>query len=223
VRGLYAIVDASACARRAVSPIAFAEAVLSARPAAMQLRAKQLGARETLGLLRDIAPRCRDAGVPLIANDRPDLALLAGCDGVHLGQADLPAREVRALAERYGASLSIGVSTHGVADLDRALSEPIEMIAVGPVFGTASKEQPEPTVGLDAALALARTAAVKRPGVARIAIGGIAEADIPRLRAAFDLVAVIGALFPLDEGGPLIDGVRARAQALALAARGSDR
>lgn len=219
MQGLYAIVDVGACARRRVSPLAVTEAVLSAGPAMLQLRAKDLGARETLGLLREIQPRCRDARVPLVANDRPDLALLAGCEGVHLGQSDLPARDVRALADQLGRSLAIGVSTHGAADVARVLDEPVDVVAVGPVFGTTNKERPEPTVGLDVALALATELRAARPSVARVAIGGIDDASVARLRRAFDLVAVIGALFPPDDGHRLgvaevIAGVRERARTL---------
>jgi thiamine-phosphate pyrophosphorylase len=223
VQGLYAIVDAQACARRAASPVAVADAILSAGPALLQLRAKDLGARETLDLLREIAPRCREAGVPLIANDRPDLALLAGCAGVHLGQDDLPSRDVRALADDLGRKLTIGVSTHDAADVERAIDEPIDLVAVGPVFGTTSKARPEPTVGIEAALALAATFAERRPRVTRVAIGGIDEATAAQLRVGFDLVAVIGALLPADgDAASFLDGVRQRARRLVEAARRAD-
>ncbi len=78
MHGFYAIVDAGALDRRNLDPLAFAEAVLSVSPAALQLRAKNVSARETLALLRALAPMCHRAGVKLVANDRPDLAILAG-------------------------------------------------------------------------------------------------------------------------------------------------
>ena len=83
MRGLYAIVDVATLSRRKLPVLGVAQAVAAARPAAMQLRAKDLAPREVLQLLRAIHPVCRECGVPLFANDRPDLAMLAGCEGVH--------------------------------------------------------------------------------------------------------------------------------------------
>src|SRR5580692_9277912 len=108
MRGLYAIVDAGALDVRGLDPLAFAEAVLSVSPAALQLRAKNVSARETLALLRALAPMCHRSGVLLVANDRPDLALMAGCDLVHVGQDDMPIERVRRIAPGLG----VGISTH---------------------------------------------------------------------------------------------------------------
>jgi len=95
VRGLYPIVDVDVLQRAGFEPVEFLRAVLLARPPLVQLRAKQLGARETLELLRAFRVLTRAAGSELYANDRPDLALLAECDGVHVGQSDLPVEELR--------------------------------------------------------------------------------------------------------------------------------
>ena len=125
VRGLYPIVDVdslrgarpvhrracSCLASRAV--VAFAERVLLARPPLLQLRAKHGSTRDTLELLRALRPLCSKFGTRLIANDRPDLAVLAGCDGVHIGQDDLPLPLVRLLAP----GLLVGVSTHTLEQL----------------------------------------------------------------------------------------------------------
>src|SRR5688572_22477302 len=89
VRGLYAIIDADFLTERGLEPLPYLEAVLSVHPAAVQLRAKSLAARDTLALLRALRARCAAAHVRLFANDRPDLAILANCDGVHLGQTDM--------------------------------------------------------------------------------------------------------------------------------------
>ncbi len=107
MRGLYAIIDVTTLSARAISPVEFAAAVLVARPAALQLRAKGVAAREVLGLLRALGPLCHRANVPLIANDRADLAALAGCDMVHVGQDDIGIDLVRRLAP----SLGVGIST----------------------------------------------------------------------------------------------------------------
>src|SRR5579859_5956851 len=113
MRGLYAIADVGTLAARQLDPLAFAEAVLTVRPAAVQLRAKNAPARETLALLRALAPMCHRVGVPLVANDRADFALLAGCDLVHVGQEDMPVERVRRLAPGIG----VGLSTHTLEQL----------------------------------------------------------------------------------------------------------
>src|SRR5215471_2560906 len=115
MRGLYAIVDVTTLAVRRLPVLEVAAAIANAHPAALQLRAKDLAPRETLQLLRAVHGLCLEAGVPLFANDRPDLAVLAGCEGVHVGQSDLPVQVVRRIAP----SLRIGVSTHTISEVDR--------------------------------------------------------------------------------------------------------
>lgn len=205
LHGLYPLVDLDTLERRGVAPLSFAERVLAARPPLLQLRAKAAGARATLELLRALVPLCRAAGTLLFANDRPDLAVLAGADGVHVGQDDVPLAEVR----RFAPALRVGVSTHDFGQLERALVERPDYVAFGPVFATPSKQAHEPVVGLDGlerAHGLARGA-----GVPLVAIGGL---DLDRTRAAkahTELVAVIGALLP---AGGSLDGVEACAREL---------
>ncbi len=99
--GLYAILDLDVLAGRDVA--SFAERVLAAGAlAAVQLRAKSAGAREALAVARALAPLCARAGVPFYVNDRPDLALLAGATGVHVGGDDLPVADVRRFAPALG-------------------------------------------------------------------------------------------------------------------------
>lgn len=225
MQGLYAIVDTDTLARRGVEVIPFVEAVLEARPAALQLRDKSGGPRRTLELLRAIAPLCARASVPLFANDRPDLALLAGCAGVHLGQADLPASAARALALAPGAvdpprvrGLMIGLSTHNADELNAALAEEPDYVAIGPVFPTASKERPDPVLGLDVFGALASHVRRVRPGLPVVGIGGITLETAGSVGALADCAAIIGALVPeAGEGTALLDEVRARARALSQA------
>ncbi len=164
MRGLYAIIDTEALARRGVPPVAFAERVLAAGPAAIQLRDKRGGARATLALLRELAPLAAAAGVPLFANDRPDLARLAGCDGVHVGQDDLPV----ALVREAFPGLRVGLSTHDAAQVEQAITEAPDYLAVGPIFATASKENPSPVVGI----AGLRELAARASGPARAADRG---------------------------------------------------
>src|SRR6185503_19378431 len=164
MRGLYAIVDVTTLSRRNLSVLEVCGAIARARPAALQLRAKDLAPRETLQLLRAIHPVCRESGVPLYANDRPDLAMLAGCEGVHVGQDDLPFHVVRRIAPM----LRVGVSTHTLSQLEQALLEKPDYVAFGPVFETRSKKQPDDVVGVETLYA-----AAARCPVPVVAIGGI--------------------------------------------------
>jgi thiamine-phosphate pyrophosphorylase len=205
MRGLYAIADVTTLADRRLDVVAFARAVLAARPAALQLRAKDLPAREMLALLRALTPMCRHAGVPLVANDRVDVAALAGCDYVHIGQEDGPIE----IAHRIAPNLRIGVSTHTPEQLLRALEHRPAYVAYGPVYATSSKANPDPVVGLvglRGAHAVARAA-----GVPLVAIGGITMERAPEVAAASDAAAVIAALVP--EGADYAE-VTARARRL---------
>lgn len=186
-RGLYAIVDTVALGKRGLDVVAFAEAVLAARPVVLQLRAKDLGARETLALLRRLVEPCRAAGVPLFANDRADLARLAGCDGVHVGQDDLPV----ALARQIAPGLAVGVSTHDEAQLAAAIAEAPDYVAFGPIHGTTSKENPDEVVGEARLAAVAATCPLPL-----VAIGGIDVARASAIARAGAIGAVIGALLP---------------------------
>jgi thiamine-phosphate pyrophosphorylase len=197
MKGLYAIVDTSLLARRGTDPIAYARAVLAAKPAALQLRAKDVPARAVLALLRMLGPLCRQAGVPLVANDRADLAALAGCDAVHIGQEDLPFD----LVHRIAPQLAVGLSTHNLDQLERAMALRPRYVAYGPVFATSTKENADPVVGIDG-LRLA-TAAARAAGIPLVAIGGITLERAPSIANAADMFAVIADLHP--EGTSLHD------------------
>jgi thiamine-phosphate pyrophosphorylase len=190
MRGLYAIVDAGALALRHLDPVAFAGAVLAVAPAALQLRAKDVPARETLALLRELASMCRRAGVPIVANDRPDFAVLAGCDAVHVGQDDMPIDRVRRIAP----GMRVGVSTHTLDQLDAALAARPDYVAFGPVFSTSTKTDASPVVSLSslhAAYSRARAA-----GIPLVAIGGITREKASGIVGAADAVAVNADLLP---------------------------
>lgn len=209
MRGLYAIVDLGPLTSRGIDPLAFARAVLEARPAALQLRAKNGHARAVLGLLRALSVACRRVDVPLVANDRADLALLAGADMVHLGQTDPAPDAVRRIAPRLG----VGVSTHDLAQLRGALDAMPSYVAFGPVFPTASKDDPDPVVGIEG---LARAREIVPPAVPLVAIGGITPHNAAEVARYADAGAVIGALLPPPEatGPELFTAVTARAATL---------
>ncbi len=212
MRGLYAIVDVTTLSRRHLSVLEVASAIARARPAALQVRAKDLAPREILQLLRAIHPVCRESGVPLFANDRPDLAMLAGCEGVHVGQGDLPVHMVRRIAPM----LRVGVSTHTLSEVERALVDHPDYVAFGPVFDTRSKAKPEEVVGIEKLFTV-----VERCPVPVVAIGGI---DLERARdvgRASHLGAVIAALVPdgiqSNDLAPITERARALHAALASA------
>ena len=196
MRGLYPILDVDSIRAKGLDLLAFAAAVIKARPALIQLRAKHAAARDTLATLRALRAPTRQAGVLLFANDRPDLALLAECDGVHLGQDDLALDDVRRIAP----SLAIGVSTHDAGELARALAGRPSYVAFGPVYATTSKERTDPVVGLDGLAAAGARA--RAAGIPLVAIGGIDLERAAAVASHAELAAVIGALLP-DRRGSL--------------------
>jgi thiamine-phosphate pyrophosphorylase len=166
----------------------------------LQIRAKTMSGGAFLDLATRVREIARAGGAMLVVNDRADIARLAGADGIHVGQDDLSPAAVKAIV---GADAIIGFSTHTQAQIDAAVAQPVRYVAVGPVFGTATKDTGYTNVGLDlvryAATAIARTKASPSPGL--VAIGGItldrAEAVID---AGANAVAVITDL--LSTGDP---------------------
>jgi thiamine-phosphate pyrophosphorylase len=217
MRGLYAIVDTAALDQRGIDVVAFAEAVLSVSPAAIQLRDKpseQVGIRRTIDLLARIAPLAAAAGAALYVNDRPDLALVTGCPGVHVGQTDLPVPLVRALAERTSTNLSIGLSTNTEEQLRQGVNDCADYLAIGPVFGTQSKSNPNPTLGISRLREMADFARTLGFSGPLVAIGGI-EIETARIVGSIvDAVAIIGALLPQSNGLAAYREVRDRAKVL---------
>jgi thiamine-phosphate pyrophosphorylase len=224
-RGLYAILDLDAWRARGVELVAdrralldVAAVLLRARPSMLQLRAKHASARDVLALLRALSPLAAEASVPLVANDRVDLALLAGVPFAHLGQDDLPLEDARRIAP----ALSFGRSTHDAAQVAEALAARPAYVAFGPVFRTSSKLDPSPTVGL-APLADAARAA-QAAGVPLVAIGGITRENVSEVvGAGAHWAAVISDLVAVDDAGaPALDEIELRARALDQALRAGD-
>lgn len=163
----------------------FAEALAAGGATLIQLRNKQGSAAALLSQAREV--RRAASGVRLIMNDRADLCLAAGFDGVHVGQQDLSAAGARAVV---GKERWVGVSTHNAAQLAEAEAGPADYVAIGPVFATSTKEAPDPVVGLEG-VRQAR-AATRKP---LVAIGGITRANCRAVvEAGADAVAVVSDL-----------------------------
>ncbi|MBI5599645.1 MAG: thiamine phosphate synthase [Deltaproteobacteria bacterium] len=194
IPALYPIIDASLVKRSTPGALEMAArdvlAGLAGQPAGIiQLRAKETGSAEFLGLARILRRICRNA--TFIVNDRVDVALLAGADGVHLGQEDIPAQAARRL---LGRGKIIGLSTHNIEEAREAekLARKglVDYISFGPVFRTGTKKDARPPVGI-AGLKKAR----KIVTFPLVAIGGINRDNMPwAIGAGADSVAIISAI-----------------------------
>ena len=196
LRGLYPIIDTAACSRAGVRPEALAEVLAGARVPVVQYRHKGPYTREVFAQAETIGRILQPAGARYVINDRADVALMLGACGVHLGQDDLPPSKVRPMV---GSSLWIGFSTHNREQLLVGDAEPVDYLAIGPVYPTGSKERPDPVVGVKALAAL-------RPLTAKplVGIGGITRANARAvLDAGADAVAVISDLLAHDLGARL--------------------
>jgi thiamine-phosphate pyrophosphorylase len=161
---VYPLIDTGVCVARGHDPVTVARAYLGGGARVLQLRCKQESSRDFLALAERLVRLTDDSKALLIVNDRADIAALSGAAGVHVGQEDLPIDAVRMVV---GRDVITGVSTHDEAQVDRALVGAASYIAVGPIFGTATKD-----TGYDArGLSLVRYASGRGKPV--VAIGGI--------------------------------------------------
>ena len=193
---LYAIVDCDIARANGWTVPALARACFDGGARLVQVRAKTLAAGELLDVCEQVAADATSCGATIVVNDRADVARLVSGAGVHVGQDDLPPALARAVV---GPNAIVGFSTHTVAQVDAALGEPISYLAVGPVFGTRTKETGYDAVGLDLVRYAAGAVARGRPQAAPtpvVAIGGI---TLDRARSVIDSgaasVAVISDLF----------------------------
>ena len=182
---LYPIVDA-ACFSTTEELVRFAEQLLAAGCTLLQYRNKTGNARVMLEHACELKRRV-GATAQLIMNDRADLALVAGFDGVHVGQDDLLPDSVRAI---IGPERWLGVSTHNPEQMLEADRTSADYLAIGPVFSTSSKDKPDPVVGLEG---VRRARLLTRKPL--VAIGGITRANAASvIEAGADSVAVISDL-----------------------------
>lgn len=184
---LYAILDADLLSQRDISLLAFTRDLHAAGVRCMQYRDKNAPAPQLLTRARSLRESL-PAHVLLFLNDRADLCALSNCDGLHIGQHDLsPAGARRVIGQRL-----LGASTHTDAQIEIADQTDVDYIAIGPVFATTSKANPDPVISLEGIRRARRL--TTRP---LVAIGGITQANARSvIDAGADSVAVISALVP---------------------------
>ena len=187
---LYAILDAG-LVRGPVLEIA--RQLMDAGVRLLQYRAKNFPAGETLDTAQQLAAIARERGAIFFVNDRPDLAYLAGADGVHVGQNDLSVEQARAIV---GPDRWVGVSTHNRQQFEQAAATSADYVSIGPIFATTSKANPDPVVGTEL---LRQLRPLTRKPI--VAIGGIRlERAAEVIEAGANSVAVISDI--LDASDP---------------------
>lgn len=202
---LYAVTDRAWVGRQTLYEQV--EAAIRGGATCVQLREKHLDKAAFLAEARQIAALCKARGVPFIINDDLDIALACGADGVHVGQDDMPAAEVR---RRAGRDLIVGVSAHNVAEARKAAADGADYLGAGAVFTTSTKQD---VTALSHAGLKAICEAVDIPVVA---IGGIGPENILDLAGCgLDGVAVVSALFAREDTAQAARQMRALAEQIA--------
>jgi thiamine-phosphate pyrophosphorylase len=203
---LYAILDFGAIASHGFEPLDILDIWLDAGVRAVQLRAKSLASGEMLALADACAARAHGAGALFIVNDRADIAVMSGADGVHVGQRDLAPVDARHVV---GDGRIVGCSTHSDEQAAAACRLPISYLAIGPVYATTTKgAEVDPVVGLDgvrAAAAHAREARLPLVAIGGITIDRCGEA----MAAGAASVAVISDLLSADPARRVREYLRA--------------
>lgn len=196
---VYPILDTATLAERRITPLEAARAAIRGGAEILQLRHKKQFTREVFDEARRIAELCQSAGVLFVMNDRADLARLLDA-GLHVGQDDLRPADARQI---LGNALPLGYSTHNLKQLREAAAEPVDYIAIGPIFGTVNKQNPDPMVGIEPMRQISE--GLRQP---LVAIGGITLDNAARLyETGVASVAVIGDLYAL---GDTVDAIEQR-------------
>lgn len=188
---LYVILDA---ALLTLPEIDCAKSLVDAGVRLIQYRNKNASARQLFEKSRELANFLNPAGVRLVVNDRADVAALTNAGGVHVGQDDLPVEQARSVV---GRAQWVGVSTHNAEQFRGAAATSADYVAVGPIFSTASKLNPDPVVGVD----FVRQARAMS-GKPIVGIGGITlERAKEVIEAGADAVAVISDILRAENPG----------------------
>jgi len=202
---LYALVDPERANGRPLDDLA--REVVAGGATLVQLRDKQASTRRLVQEARTIKEALRASGVPLLINDRVDVALAAAADGVHIGQDDMAVADARRL---LGRQAIIGLSIKTMAQAQDAPLDLLDYVAIGGVFATASKDNPDPPIGAQGLRALAATVRARAPELPIAAIAGIDRSNAGDVIAAgADGVAVISALSMTPDPAAAARDVRA--------------
>lgn len=194
---LYALVDADNLGPDALPQLARQAAENGAT--LIQYRDKSASTRQMVDRARAIRAALAGTQVPLLINDRLDVALAAGADGIHIGREDLSPADARRIA---GPDMIIGLTVKNQSDADLAAVADIDYACIGGVFATISKQNPDIPVGIDGFKTLATLIRAAQPGLPIGAIAGIDEATAPTIiTAGADGVAVISAIFRTEDCG----------------------
>jgi thiamine-phosphate pyrophosphorylase len=187
---LNAIVDPERANGRSLAELT--RLVVAGGATLVQLRDKHGSTRAMIEAARAVKAVLAGSGVPLVINDRVDVALAAGADGVHVGQDDMPAMEARRL---MGARAIIGLSIKSVAQANAAPLEAIDYAGIGGVYATTSKDNPDPPIGVAGLRAVIAALRARRRDFPVCGIAGIVAGNAaPVIEAGADGVAVISAL-----------------------------
>lgn len=182
---VYLVTDGALCGARGV--VETVRQAIGAGATMVQLRDPVAKTRALVEEARALAAVLRPAGIPFIVNDRVDVAMAAGADGVHLGQSDMSPADARAL---MGPAPILGLSITALADLDASDLAGVDYLGVGPVFATTTKADAAPAMGL-AGLSAVHTVCT----LPIVAIGGIGAANTAEvIKAGADGVAVVSAI-----------------------------
>jgi thiamine-phosphate pyrophosphorylase len=182
------------CVRARRTPVDVARAFLSAGARLIQLRCKSWGSAAFLDLANRLVEDANRAGAAVIVNDRADVAALSRAHGLHVGQEDLSPADARKV---IGEEPLLGLSTHTREQWESAVGEPVCYLAIGPVFGTGTKDTGYQAIGLDTVARAA--AAARQAGLPAVAIGGITRSNaVSVIEAGATSVAVISDLVDGD-------------------------
>jgi len=205
---LYVITDPSLSSGRSHADVA--RAALEGGADAIQIRDKSSPAYNLSCVVAEIQPIARKFGAPLLVNDRVDVALVAGADGAHVGQDDLPAREARRLLPK---PRLVGVSVSTLEEAKRAAKDGADYLGVGPVFATSTKPDAGEPLGLERLAEIARAVAIPV-----VAIGGITIDNVARVfEAGASGAAVVSAVASAED---ITGATRALKRVIAGATRG---
>ncbi len=183
---LYVLITESICSRPWITA---AEDAIAGGADCIQLREKELESGELLRRAKQLVALCKTKNALCIINDRPDIALLSGADGVHVGQGDLPAREVRKL---LGANKIVGVSTHEIAHAKQAVLDGADYVGVGPIFRSGTKPR-DFVAGLDYARQVATDISIPALAIAGITLENVDSVLVTGVQAVAVTAAVVGA------------------------------